>query len=178
MTNTVRKTRRADELVTGDWLALESIGASITPTEIVALVPFQPRDEVRQIEIIYSKRDGSLNHWPVAYDGRVPLATAAEISAHRAHAERAQKIADLRQAIDFLDQRPWLPLPDVHVHAHLQNDVVGNYRTVRELAEREGVKPDVSLDDRTVLNIRAGALYYSAIAWHKDGRPAESEPER
>lgn len=166
----------AENLKPGQFLAAGVLTTG-RPTEVLFVDTYPSDGGGRETLLVHRPLgvDWSLstttggNHW---FD----LATERELAEFRAGAERAKKIEDLRQAVDFLDERPWLPLPDVHIHVHLQDDVVGNYRTVRELAEREGVEPDTSLDDRTVLNLRTGALYYTAIAWHQDGRPAEPKP--
>lgn len=176
MNDTVRETKRADELKPGDWIApRELLDAA---AEVLHVLTYEKPDGTGSTVHLVVRKQGAVVPYTdfVHADMRFELATEADMAELREQAKRAQQIADLRQAVDFLDQRPWLPLPDVHVHAHLQDDAIENYRLVRELAEREGVELDTSLGDRTVLNLRAGALYYSAIAWHQNGRPVEPEP--
>lgn len=177
---TVRETKRADELKTGDWLALEGIGGHTSPAEIAALVPFQPRGEHEQIEIVYRKPNGGIDHWQLVSDGRVPLATEAEIAALRERSERAQRIADIRSYADWLEANPDLPMPyglggqtDI---GDRDNCGLAEIAVVRAFAEKFGAELR-ELDDRTVAYHKIGSVRYDVIAWHKDGRPAEPEPK-
>jgi hypothetical protein len=167
-----RVQKSADELAVGDWLAPDQItdGAA----EVLHALTY-PAEGSTHVHVVVREQCKVAPYVDVlSGSGLVELATEADLAELREQAERTQKIADLRQAVDFLDERPWLPLPDVHVHVHLHN--LDGYRLVQELAKREGVELDTTLDDRTKLDLRTGAIYYSAIAWHEDGRPAELKP--
>lgn len=88
--------------------------------------------------------------------------------------ERTQKIADLRQLADWLEERPWLPIPGIHVNDHVYG--LDGYQLVTGLAERGG-KLDTHLNDRTVVAFDEGPLIYRVIAWHEGGRPGEKDAE-
>lgn len=113
-----------------------------------------------------------------------PTERADELQAKRAHF-----IAGLREFADWLTENPWAPTmreSGYFQHARLQIDfhgpngddaTVDTIARVREIADRLGVKVDESLDDRTDASIEIGAVSYSVIAWHRNGRPDPRDAE-
>jgi hypothetical protein len=177
----VRKMKRADELVVGDWLAQDESGHEV-PSEVLAVFqyPTAAGDRVHLTTRVPGKPPYSSAMPP---EVEQELASEAELAAANASAERAQKIAEIRQLADFLEANPWLPVPyRTHSYEHLSapEDVpseAAGVAKVREVAERLGLKADEHLDDRTEVTIEFGKSDFQLVAWHKDGRPAEPAPD-
>lgn len=174
MTNTVRETRRADELKRGDWLAPGELAD--WAAEVLLAEPYTDEVENDKVLLVYRVLNESKPSTERAYAAMpFELATDEEIAEHRKAAERAKQIGDVRALADWLEANPWLPIADLDVNRHLYGE--DGYRTVVELAGRLGAKLDTHLDDRTKFVFTKGPLTYTLLAWHEKGRPAEPAPE-
>jgi hypothetical protein len=172
----VRNTKRADELKPGDWIA--ECRAADEPAEILAVIPWTTRAAGGpMVSVVYARpADGRPTPWDMPVDDLMPLATEEELSGRREAAERAQRIADIRAFADWLEQRPWLPMPTITAYVHMHDPAA--VERVRDIAKRLGLKADDSLNDRTDVEYNIGKIRYAPIAWHKDGRPTEPKTER
>lgn len=182
MTNTVRETKRADELKTGDWLAAEQIpGDGDRPTEVLNIYPFTDGDGPAVL-LVYRDGDGRPQSMPADAHQPYELATQEELNAGREAAERVQRFADARALLDFLEANPALPVPRFYFqespdpHGDVWKSGAEGLATVTRWAEIMGVKVE-ELDERHSASRRFGTAEYCVIAWHKDGRPAESVAE-
>ncbi len=176
MTETVtpaeRETKPAQDVQPGDWLADGVVMRG--PARVLYVHPYL-LDGRRRIDITYEE---TLTGRPAA-DGfdhgeRLKLATEAEIAAATKAAERVAFIAEMRTFADWLEQRPWLPVPDlgVEVMVHLYGE--GSIELVKTVAERLGTEVDVS-DIKTDVDAQVGgSSQYSLIAWH---RPSAVQPD-
>jgi hypothetical protein len=170
MTN-VRESRRADELKTGDWLAAGTQAA--VPVEVLDVYPFTDSDGPAVL-LVYRNSVGRPVSIPADADQVFELATQDELNAGREVAERAQKIADIRAYVDWLEANPSEP---VGYGFGGQVDVPGGdaeaVAKVRAFAARYGAEVRDVLEDRTTARLRFGSVEHVVIAWHRDGRPAE-----
>jgi hypothetical protein len=188
MTETVRETKRADELKPGDWTInlgrardFEGVGRA----EVLFALPYT--DDVGNSRVYVTVAEEGYRapqSARVSADEMVQLLTEDEQRAGREHAARAQKIADIRALADWLEATPSAPIPNsLDASAHLDErhpsgpSVADSLAKVRALGDLIGAEPETRLNDRTVVRKLFGSFVYSAIAWHKDGRPAEPEPE-
>lgn len=174
MTETVRETKRADELKPGDWLYEDENGAP-NPNEVKAVFQYPTKYGLRVHLTTQVPGAHPYSFEMLPLDSTYLLATEAEVAGLREQAERAQKIADIRALADWLEANPWLPIPDLDVNRQLRG--TEGYRTVVELAERLGAKLDTHLDDRTKFVYTRGPLTYTLLTWHDGGRPADPAPE-
>jgi hypothetical protein len=177
MNDTVRETRRADELKPGDWLFEDENGA-INPNEVMAAFEYPTKHGVR---VHLTTQVPGRDPYSVALEPGVTLelATEAEVAALREQAERAQKIADIRAYANWLESNPAEPVGygmggQVDVEADSEAEAVAK---VRAFAVQYGAEVRDALDDRTSARLRLGSVEHVVIAWHKDGRPTEPAPE-
>ena len=187
-----RTTKRADQLVPGDWFsgAGNSGFPGQRPSEILWTKPFTNSVDTDRVFIAYIEQgfDGPQSV-RVNADEPVRILTADERAEIGKLAERDRFISGLHEFADWLGENPWAPTMrdnGYFQHARFQIDLHGEnddattetIDRVRAFAELLGVKVDESLDDRTDVSVEIGAVAYSVIAWHKGGRPAEPEPVR
>lgn len=172
----VRETKRADELLVGDWTAPG--GMTPLPAEVLHTLTYPHPTGARTHLLL---REFGI---PIPFDETrgaaelVTIATAEELAGVRAGADRARRIADIRALADFLEHNPDVPLalyPSEQVDLH---DGASGVAQVRELGARFGGTVRDDLEDRTQVYLKFGSFEYRVIAWHKDGRPAETEDER
>lgn len=182
MTDTVRETRRADELKPGDWLAQDENGA-LKPNEVMAVFQYPTAGGPRVHLTTQVPGRDPFSATGLAPDLKFELATESELNAARERAERAQKIADMRALLTWLEANPFVPMPySLDAHEHWSNgigdpDTETAMATARDVAARLGVELDMRLDDRTRLKVPFGRSSYELCVWHRDGRPAEPAPE-
>jgi hypothetical protein len=183
----VRKQKSGDQLAPGDWLAPGELldGAA----EVLHALAYRPSENFREnekhVHLVVRGQGNVAPYADVVAGGTLfDLATEADLAELREQAERAERIADIRALADWLEANSWVPLPYIaHAYDHLTapRDVpteAAGLAKVRGLAERLGLKTDESLDDRTKLVVPFGEhASYELVTWHKDGRPAEPEPE-
>lgn len=175
MTN-VRETRRADELKVGDWLAEDKNGVPL-PSEVKAVFEYPDKHGPRVHLTTQTPGRNPFSAFSLNPGSVFELASDAEVDALRQSAERAQKIADIRALADWLEANPEVPLAAYPSEQADLHDGAASVAFVRELGARFDSKVRDDLDDRTQVYIRFGSFEYRVIAWHKDGRPAEAEPQ-
>jgi hypothetical protein len=192
MTN-VRETKRADELKPGDWtiyLGHQRDFDGLGRAEILSVHPYTDDAGIAKVLVVASEVGYNDPQFArVNADEKVQILGEDELRAGREEAERAKFIAGLHAFADWLSANPWAPVKRPSGYgqpARLQIDLHGvdmdakadAVAKVREIADRFGVKVDESLDDRTDASVEIGAVAYSVIAWHREGRPAEAEADR
>lgn len=172
MTDTVRKTKRADELAVGDWLDPGEL--SEDAAEVLFALPF-PGEGGTRVQLV-ARQIGNAEPFTDEVGGAtsMDLATDEELTGYRLRAERAQRIADLRKLADLLEANPDVPLP-LYPSEQVDLHDDGNVATVRALGEKFGARVRDDLHDRTQVYIKVGSFEYRVIAWHEGGRPAEPE---
>lgn len=180
MSTTIRKQKSGEQLTVGDWLAPEVLLEGAAEVLFAYTYPAGADSSLDKdgthVQLVVREL-GKVGTWTEVVSGAnlFDLASDEDLAEYREAAARAEKIADLRKLANWLEERPWLPIPDLHSNQHVYG--LDGYRQVCELAERPGGELDTHLDDRTIAKFREGPLHYSVIAWHQDGRPAEPEPE-
>lgn len=176
-TVTERTTKRADELEPGDWVTglTESLGHG--RAEILTAYPY--RDDAGSDRVLFTFLEPGYPSPQVARrlaDTRVEVLTAEQITQAREMAKREQKLADIEAWVAFMYAHPDAPMP---TYPRFQVDLhdPDGIALVRRWAAERGQKVDESLDDRTGAGIRFGTFEWDLIAWHRDGRPVEPQPD-
>jgi hypothetical protein len=190
MTTTVRKQKSGDQLTVGDWLAPDQVTDGAAEVLFAHAYPASAdgsRDNDGKHVQLSVREQGKLVPYGTTVAGTTlfDLASDEDLAALRAAAERAQKIADIRALADWLESTPGVPVPSVSgqvspghetlPHLDVWNSGVEGVAELRRLAGLMGAEV-VSDDERTWATKTFGDCEYRAIAWHKDGRPAEPKP--
>lgn len=101
--------------------------------------------------------------------------------------DRAKFISGLHEFADYLAANPWLPIDrndsgyigpariQVDLHGEREDATAETISRVCEIAAKLGVKVDDRSNDRTSADVKIGAVSYSLIAWHKNGRPGHPD---
>lgn len=180
---TVAETKPVAELKSGDWIDLTSLNDRDLDFEGPAVVRYaetfkEPGYREPHTMVMFGGvgQDRPWSHsWPATTKAR--LLTETEREAVQKQAERAERIADMRRLVDWLEQHPELPVASFSANLHLSaprdGTVEANVARVRAVAAELGVKADEHLDDRTAARVEFGDSSYYLLAWHEDGRPVE-----
>lgn len=193
MKDTVRKQKSGDQLAVGDWLAPKQESKGAVEVLFAHAYPASAdgsRDNDGEHVHLVLREQGGQAPWATTVGGRMlfDLASDEDLAELREAAERATFAAGLREFAAWVEANPWAPVKrpgGYPQNARLQVDLHGAdmgatdaaaVARVREIADRLGVKVQ-ELDDRTDASVTIGAVSYSVIAWHRDGRPAEPAPE-
>jgi hypothetical protein len=182
MTTTVRETRRAAELKPGDWLIDDEKG-NRNPNEVMAAFQYPTADGMCVHLTTQVPGENPYSAGNIPLDLAFELATEAELAALREAADRARFAAGLREFADWIGANGWAPVGwdgcgfqharvQVDLHGSDEDATAATVSRIRDLADRLGVKTQ-ELDDRTDASVVIGAVSYSVIAWHRNGRPAE-----
>lgn len=176
-----RPVKPARDLAPGDWIGAGPYSSRIDGTDDarVLFVHEHTIGATPAVAVMIQEaavREPLTIHLDAAAD--IPLLTADEVDEVEREGERARFIAGIRLFADWLEQRPWLPVPDsleamVHLRYATGADSAG-LAEFRELAQLLDTETDESLEDRTRIEVPVGPIRYQAIAWHRDGRPADS----
>lgn len=180
MDETVRETRRADELKLGDWLRLDENGA-LKPNEVVAVFQY-PTGRGPRVHLttqVPGRDPYSSDSLPL--ESTYELVTEAELAELREQAERAQKIADIRAFADWLESNPDVAMPyglggQQDVNSMTGQCTAEDVATVHAFAAKFGA-PVVEVDSQTRAEHKVGHVRYTLIAWHESGRPTEPESD-
>lgn len=179
-----REKKRADQLAAGD-IAVDILDGfdpwvSHRDGKVLASYPYVDEVDNRRVLLVVEGDGPKPKPETVRLDAEVMvgLRSEVELNAMRQLAERAQQIADMRRLVDWLEQHPELPLDDFSANMHLSaphdGSVLENLAVLRAVAAELGVEVDEKLADRTRVEVKFGDSCYYLLAWHKDGRPAES----
>lgn len=176
----VRKQKSGDQLAVGDWLAPGQI--SDFAAEVLYAITYPGQNGTR-VQLVLRNMGRAVPFPDVAGGNHLfDLASDEDLAEYREAADRAEKMADLRAFVDFLDRNPWAPVPSLNFHAYIDGRPLDDHgpeglAELRRVADALGEKLDEHLDDRTVVTRQFGRVAYEVFAWHKDGRPAEPKPE-
>jgi hypothetical protein len=149
MTETVRETKRADELKTGDWLAATQIdGDGDRPTKVLDVHPFT--DTERQaVLLVYRTQNGRPASCTADAAELFRLATEAEVRASQDDVRREHVAAQLRQLADLIvDKR--LPLPGPYELANVTFHFGRQVEAVDRVAELLGTERTTAYGTTTV----------------------------
>jgi hypothetical protein len=180
--DTVRETKRADELQPGDWIAAGPYcGDDHIDGTDDAEVLFVYRRSANAVSVTIQEVSIALPDLiDLHADAEITLLTAEEIAGHKGDAERARKIADIRAFADWLEANPEIPMAyGIGGQADVSESTTysaAEIRAVKAFAEKHGGEFRKSKDHASA-RVRFGDVTYSLISWHKDGRPAEPEPD-
>jgi hypothetical protein len=175
--DTVRETKRADELQPGDWIAAGPYNDGTDDAEVL----FVYRRSANAVSVTIQEVSIALPDLiDLHADAEITVLTAEEIAGHKGAAERARKIADIRAFADRLEANPEIPMAyGIGGQADVSESTTysaAEIRAVKAFAEKHGGEFRKSKDHASA-RVRFGDVTYSLISWHKDGRPAEPAPE-
>lgn len=178
--DTVRETKRADELQPGDWIAAGPYNDRIGGTDD-AEVLFVYRRSANAVSVTIQEVSIALPGLiDLHADAEITLLTAEEIANHKGDVERARKIADIRSLADWLEANPEVPMAyGIGGQADASESTsysAAEIDAVRAFAERHGGEFREGKDHASA-RVRFGGVTYSLISWYKDGRPAELRPD-
>lgn len=178
--DTVRETKRADELQPGDWIAAGPYNDHIDGTDD-AEVLFVYRRSANAVSVTIQEVSIALPDLiDLHADAEITLLTAEEIAGHKRGAERARKIADIRAFADWLEANPEIPMAyGIRGQADVSESTTysaAEIRAVKAFAEKHGGEFRKA-KNHAGADVRFGDVTYSLISWHKDGHPTEPQPE-
>lgn len=168
-------TSLAGDLKVGDWVFAPSLDPDLKGlAEVLFARPFHTPHPGVTVLLSFGETSEPVR-LNVKPERVIRMATALERDEVQRQAERAKRIADIRQLADWLESHPYVPMPwATEACEHLNDGSAAEaLAKVREVAAELGVKTGETLDDRTEFRVHFGHASYHLVAWHKDGRPAD-----
>jgi hypothetical protein len=169
-----REEKAVSQLERGTWVELiDQDGENFGEAEVLHVEPYA--DGALSM-LMYRMPGSAPDVFRFPADMTVPLLTEVEMAAHREAAKRAEKIADIKAYIAWLEANPSEPVGyGMGGQVDVPGDPAEAVARVRAFAAKHGGEVR-ELEDRTSAYVRFGSVDHRVIAWHRDGRPAGPAP--
>lgn len=167
----IRVPKKAADLKVGDWLA--DYGPVEAISEVLAVTPYTDAVAVAKVVVVFRNAyepSPEIGRWLAEQEVR--LATEGEIAAAREAGHRAEFVAGVRAFADWIEARPWLPVPySRRTQARfLAEDDADKLVEARAIAEQLGVTPQIE-DGHITVTARVAGFEYCVF----DNRPKPVE---